>query len=326
MNGTETKTDALAKTSPMAVQVADVQNVRTLAKDLLDSGLFQGVRNVAGAVTIIQAGIELGIPPVAALNTMVIINGRLAMEAKALLALAQNRAGVTWRVVKEDENGCEIMFSRPGWPDTSSSFTKTEAQDAGLLGKTNWKLWAKDMYFARAAGRGIRRIAPDAVLGLYAREEMADSPTDLNAPMAQAAARIPAPITTVDYEATKTRPLPRVKDEFDPGPADDAPAQDPDVDIVAEAEESAAAFPSHEPPSMASLETFAKTMADLRALGIGEETIWTGIHRYAADTFKRTAVEVSEFTTAELDAVNGYLHRKKKATEADRAKKVKANG
>jgi len=314
------KQDALAKVSPeVGVQVADVQNLRALAGDLLGSGLFQGVKNVAGAVTVIQAGLELGIPPVAALNTMVIINGRLAMEAKALLAVAQRRAGVTWRVVKEDDKGCEIMFSRPNWPDTSSTFTEEEARAAGLLGKTNWKLWAKDMYFARAAGRGIRRIAPDAVLGLYAKEEMADAPANLNAP---STAQL-APETKAEYEALKAKPLPRVRDEFDPEAP--APKENPDLDLVAEAEETNPGPCDPDGPSLASLEAFAKVKAELQELGIGEETIWTGIHRYTADTFKKAVIEVSEFSTAELDAVNGYLHRKKKATESDRAKKAKGN-
>ena len=316
MNGTETKRDALAKVSPeVGVQVTDVQNLRALAGDLLGSGLFQGVKNIAGAVTVIQAGLELGIPPVAALNTMVIINGRLAMEAKALLAVAQRRVGVTWRVTKEDDKGCEILFSRPGWPDTSSTFTEEEAKAAGLLGKTNWKLWAKDMYFARAAGRGVRRIAPDAVLGLYAKEEMADAPVSLNAP----APRVPE--TKTEYETMKAKPLPRVRDEFDPEAP--LPKANPDLDLMAEAEEVDSQDPDG--PSLVSLEKFAKIKSDLQALGISEEAIWTGIHRFTADTFKKAVVELSEFSTAELELVNGYLHRRKKATETDRAKKAKGD-
>lgn len=333
MNGqSEVKADALARTSPAGVMVADVQGVRVLAKDLIDSGLFPAVKNVAGAVTIIQAGLELGIPPVAALNTMAIINGRLAMEAKALLAIAQSRAGVTWRVTKEDATGCEITFSRPGWGETKSSFTKAEAQDAGLLGKTNWKLWPKDMYFARAAGRGIRRIAPDAVLGLYTKEEMNDSPTNLNGP-ATAPAGSSAPGTRDEYEAMKSKPLPRVKDEFEDGPglpantepeaAEPKRTPNPDIDLMAEAE-AIDATPANEPPAMASLEAFGKVVSDLKALSISEDAIWTGIHRYTADTFKKAVVEVSDFTTAELDAVNGYLSRKLHATKADRAKKEKS--
>jgi hypothetical protein len=226
--------DKLVKTSKAEItQAPDVQNLRALAADLLASGLFQGVKTVQGALTVIQAGLELGIPPVAALNTMVIINGRLAMEAKALLAIAQKKAGVTWRVIREDDKGCEIMFSRPGWPDTSSTFNEEEAKAAGLLGKANWKTYPKDMYFARAAGRGIRRIAPDAVLGLYAKEEMADVPTTPGKGSA-------VPIIDIVVEPTKKYPDAQkaevhapapVKDEFTEG---EPPAQTPGGKAISE--------------------------------------------------------------------------------------------
>ena len=171
-----TKGAEIIKATETAVSVPDVNNIRELAKDLLGSGLFPAVKNVQGAVTVIQSGIELGIPPVAALNTMAVIKGRLSMEAKALLAVAARRAGVSWKV-EENEEACKITFSRPGWPDITSTFTMAEARAAGLANKDNWKLYKRDMLFARAAGRGVRRIAPDAVLGIYAKEEMWDAPT-----------------------------------------------------------------------------------------------------------------------------------------------------
>jgi hypothetical protein len=66
-------------------------------------------------------------------------------------------------------------------------------------------------------------------------------------------------------------------------------------------------------------------MSDLKALGISEEAIWTGVHRFTAETLKMVAVEVSEYTTEQLEMVCGYLHRRKKATQADREKKEKGN-
>jgi len=227
---TEEKKDALGRPSSEKVQVPDVANVRALAKDLLDSGLFPGVKNVAGAVTVIQAGLELGIPPVAALNTMAIINGRLTLEAKALLAIAQNRAGVSWRVTREDEKGCEIIFSRPGWPDAASTFTEDESKAAGLLSKANWKTWPKDMYFARAASRGIRRIAPDAVLGLYSKEEMTDA-TPLNGPavateVKPAEVHSPAPVKDEWTDMSGTVPVGKPYGETGPS-GEDGPEADP---------------------------------------------------------------------------------------------------
>jgi len=154
--------------------LANPKDLRVLAQDFLNSKMFPNASTVPGIITIIQAGFELGIPPVAALNVMSVINGRLALEAKALLAIAQKKVGVSWVVTKESDDECEIIFKRPGFSDCTVSFTIKEAQAAGLMTKNNWKTYRRDMLFARCASRGIRRIAPDAVLGMYSREEMLD--------------------------------------------------------------------------------------------------------------------------------------------------------
>jgi hypothetical protein len=158
----------------------------------------------------------------------------------------------------------------------------------------------------------MRMAFPDEFAGMpYAAEEM---PIEHE--------RLPVAEIKPDYEASKAKPLARVRDEFDP----EAPVlkANPDIDIMAEAAEPEPEDPDG--PSLASLEKFAKIKTDLQGLGIAEEAIWTGIHRFTADAFKKAVVEVSDFTTAELELVNGYLHRRKKATEADRAKKAQANG
>jgi len=177
----EPKVEAIVKRQSDQL-LADPKDMRTLAQDLVNSQMFPNAKSVPGVIAIIQAGFELGIPPVAALNTMSVINGRLALEAKALLAIAQKKAGVSWKVLKEDDTGCEMEFARPGFSPINVTFTEKEAKEAGLLGKQNWKTYKRDMYFARCASRGVRRIAPDAVLGMYSREEMMDIPSNRQEP------------------------------------------------------------------------------------------------------------------------------------------------
>jgi hypothetical protein len=173
---TEKRETAIVQRKEIDSLVPDARNMSDLSKILLDSGMWPNLkdRGVAGVFAIIEYGRELGIPPVAALNTMAIVNGRLTMEAKALLAVAHDRAAVTWKVETLTAKGCIMVFSRPGFEPVKVSFDETDAKAAGLLGKDNWKNYAKDMYFARTASRGVRQIAPDAVLGLYAIEEMQD--------------------------------------------------------------------------------------------------------------------------------------------------------
>ena len=178
-----------------------------------------------------------------------------------------------------------------------------------------WKEKPRTMLKKVAIEQAMRMAFPDEFAGMpYAAEEM---PIEHE--------RLPVAEIKPDYEASKAKPLPRVHDEFDPEAP--LPKANHEVDIVAEAAEPEPEDPDG--PSLRSMETFAKVKAELQALGIGEETIWTGIHRYTAETFKKAVVEISEFATAELDAVNGYLNRKLHATKADRAKAAKqdkANG
>ena len=172
----KTTTAIQVRTPTSESLVPDAKNLSEISKMLLDSGMWPKLKpnGVPGIFAIIEYGRELGIPPVAALNTIVIVSGRLTMEAKAMLAVANQRAGVTWEVESTDK-GCTITFSRPGFKSSLKSvFNEADAKAAGLLQKDNWKAYPKDMYFARAAARGVRQIAPDAVLGLYLPEEAQD--------------------------------------------------------------------------------------------------------------------------------------------------------
>jgi hypothetical protein len=105
---------------------------------------------------------------------MVVVKGKLTMESKAMLAVARNIAGISWKIDKLDETECTMTFMRDGFSPCPVTFTFAEAKAAGLDTKDNWKLYRQDMLFARCASRGVRRIAPDAVLGLYSSEEMRD--------------------------------------------------------------------------------------------------------------------------------------------------------
>lgn len=156
--------------------IPDASNIYKLSQNLLASKMFPQFKSVPEIVTVVAYGKELGLPPVASLNTMCVIHGRLSMEAKAMLAIATRRAKVTWEINELTEDECTMTFYREGWKKPIKvEFTRKDASNAGLLGKTSWKNYPKEMLFARCASKGIRQIAPDAVLGLYATEEMQDT-------------------------------------------------------------------------------------------------------------------------------------------------------
>ena len=158
-----------------AVALVKPEESLTLQKvgsGLFKSGLFPNAKNEYGAFAIVQYGRELGIGPMMSLKNINIISGQIACNAQLMLTLALQR-GVTYTVVKEGQDGATIKFKR-GEIEYTASFEKKDAESAGLLGKDNWKKYPSDMYFWRAVAKGIRRIAPDAVMGLYTADEISE--------------------------------------------------------------------------------------------------------------------------------------------------------
>lgn len=146
--------------------------LQKVAIGLFKSGMFPNAKNEYGAYAIVQYGHELGIPPMMALKNINIISGQLACNAQLMLSMAMSR-GVTYKVIAETDKGATIEFKR-GDITYVATFNEEDAKAAGLTGKDNWKKYARDMYFWRASAKGIRRIAPDAVLGLYTKDEISN--------------------------------------------------------------------------------------------------------------------------------------------------------
>lgn len=156
----------------LAIRPEDSLALQKVSSGLFESGLFPNAKNKMGAFAIIEYGYELGIPPMMALKNINIISGQLACNAQLMLSLATAR-GVTYQVLEESDSGAKIAFHR-GQNSYDAEFNKTDAQAAGLLGKDNWKKYPRDMYFWRAVAKGVRRIAPDAVMGLYTADEISE--------------------------------------------------------------------------------------------------------------------------------------------------------
>jgi len=149
----------------------DSGNLEKLGRFLFQSKLFPGIQSISGAVAIIEYGRELGLKPVQALQTMSIVKGRVCIEAKALLALAIQK-GLTYKVIKSDENICKLEFSRPGFESHTETFTSDDAKRAKLTDKTSYVQYPKQMNLWRCVSNGVRAYAPDLALGLYSKEEM----------------------------------------------------------------------------------------------------------------------------------------------------------
>ena len=176
---TEKKETAIVPRKEIDSLVPDAENMAKIARKLLESGMWPQFKNEAQVFAAAEYGRELGIPPVMSLNTIFPVKGKLSMTADAMLAVAHQRASVTWKVDSSTAKACTMTFMRPGFEPIKVTFDEADAKAAGLLGKDNWVNYPKAMYLSKAKSSGVRIIAPDSTLGLYSIDEMEDIALDI---------------------------------------------------------------------------------------------------------------------------------------------------
>jgi len=132
------------------------------------------IKDVGEATALILAGAELGMPPMVALRSFHLVEGRVCMAADAQLATIL-RAGcrAAWRHSTADL--AEVEIQRPGHEPYVARYTKDMAVRAGLWGRKTWQAHPEAMLRARAITSGIRAYCPDLLSGIYSPDEAADA-------------------------------------------------------------------------------------------------------------------------------------------------------
>lgn len=130
-----------------------------LAKQCIASNAFPAaLKNPAQALVVMQAGVELGMKPMQAIQSMFFVNGKLSMYSSALLAMMKkNGLLVKWtKLSSEQVSG---LFSAEGQEAVAISFGTEDAKRAGLSGN-NYTKYPQDMYVARCVSRAAK-LFPD---------------------------------------------------------------------------------------------------------------------------------------------------------------------
>ena len=142
----------------------------------------------ASCVLAIQAGAEIGLSPMQAMQSIAVVNGRPSIFGDAALAVAK-ASPVCEYVTESIEGDGEQMVAtctakRRGYPAaTVSRFTVADAKKASLWGKSGpWTQYPKRMLQMRARGFALRDAFPDVLRGLVTAEEAQDYPAAIVAP------------------------------------------------------------------------------------------------------------------------------------------------
>lgn len=136
----------------------------------------------ASCMLAIQAGAEIGLAPLQALQSIAVVNGRPAVFGDAALAVAKASPVCEYVTESVDGDGEQMVATctakRRGYPQpTVVKFTVADAKKAGLWGKAGpWTQYPKRMLQMRARGFALRDAFPDVLKGLVTAEEAQDYP------------------------------------------------------------------------------------------------------------------------------------------------------
>ena len=159
-----------------AIIPQDVEQVFRLATAISKSGLAPStMKDPEKLVVAIMHGLEIGLPPMQAVQRIAVINGRPAIWGDALPALILSKGFKLIEGVADGVATCTVV--RPDGERITRTFSEADAKKAGLLGKPGpWQQYPNRMLQMRARGYACRDGAADALSGLYVAEELADAP------------------------------------------------------------------------------------------------------------------------------------------------------
>ena len=146
-----------------------------IADMLIKGGLIPTALDTqAKVITVLLTGRELGIGVMESCRSIHVVQGKPSLSAELMLALAyKNIQGFEFVVEQSTDQLCKVKARRASTHEwVSITFTRQDAERAGLLGKGVWKQYPQAMLRARAISALCRVLCPDAIRGTYTSEEL----------------------------------------------------------------------------------------------------------------------------------------------------------
>lgn len=167
-------TNALANTQPVS---RDDWSVMLEQATMLVKTNFlpKDVNTPEKAVAIMLKGRELNIPPMHALSTIAVIQGKPTVSPELMAALVERDYGSNALIVEEtNPERCVVSCCKPGWDKRRVvSFSMQEAIAAGLPNKNpTWKTYPEAMLRSRAISKACKTHFQASIGGMYTPEEM----------------------------------------------------------------------------------------------------------------------------------------------------------
>lgn len=150
----------------------------TLAKSDFVPKDYQG--KPGNILAALQMGMELGLPPMQALQNIAVISGRPTVFGDAALAIVMRSPDFDGITETDDGTTATCVLRRKGRETITRTFSMDDAKRAGLLNKQGpWTTYPKRMRQMRARSFAMRDLFPDVLKGMITREEAQDIPVEV---------------------------------------------------------------------------------------------------------------------------------------------------
>jgi hypothetical protein len=241
------KAPLMAGASPKAIVPVDFEGAYRIAKVVHAAGMAPAsLKSLEQVMVAILHGLEVGLTPMNALQSIAVINGRPTIWGDGALGLI--RASGLLEYMKEyfehedtPQMKAVCVVKRKGEAEpVTTTFSVIDANKAGLLGKAGpWQTYPKRMLKMRARW-ALRDTFSDVLKGLHLREEIEDMARSHQAerepelPLAAAPPPVPSPPPEDETEVVDqttgevtSQPAEAVKeDPISSGPIPAPPASD----------------------------------------------------------------------------------------------------
>lgn len=179
-----------------AIVPQDFDGAWRIANAVVKAGMApQGLDTPEKAMVAIMHGMEVGLTPMAALQSIAVVNGRPTIWGDGAIGLVRGSGKLEWIKERVDGDGdkmvaiCEVK--RKGEPDIiTGRFSVDDAKKAGLWNKTGrngqptpWVTYPSRMLKMRARAFALRDGFADVLRGLGIAEEVQDTPRDITPQM-----------------------------------------------------------------------------------------------------------------------------------------------
>jgi hypothetical protein len=191
------------------LQITNMDELWRFATAVSKSGLApKGIVTPEAIFVALEMGLEVGLPPMAALQNIAVINGRPSIWGDAQLAVVRGTGDLEEFSEWYEADGVKLPRNPSTFPDSTTAvcrvkrrgfeametgFSVSEAKKARLWEKEGpWSQYPARMLRFRARSFALRDCFGDALKGLRAAEEVMDDGPELNV----------TPATAVRFEAT----------------------------------------------------------------------------------------------------------------------------